>query len=71
MRVPLADVCPVRKAEIGELGVAERRSDPVHVARDARSVDEGQDLAAHFPASGREVLVRLNRRGLLDRVVEH
>src|SRR5204863_6932136 len=71
VRVPLADVSAIRKAEIGQLVVSDGDPDLVHVVRRAARVHEGQQVAAALLASICKVLIRLERRLLLLGIVEH
>jgi hypothetical protein len=70
VRVPLADVGAIRKAEVGQLLVSDRDPDLIHVVRSAVRVHEGEQIAALFLASSGKVLDRLDRRLLLLRIVE-
>ncbi len=68
--VVLAEESSVRKAEIGQLLVAERGADHVHVPRRAYGVDEGKDTRAARLAAGGEVLVGVYGRLLFVRIIE-
>src|SRR4030081_1366307 len=70
MRVGLAEKGSIREAQVGELRVAERGTDDVHVIGRARSVHEWKDPGASVQASGHEVLQGLDRGLLFLRVVE-
>ncbi len=60
----------IREPEISELFVVKRGADLVHVAGSARRVDKRQHLLTHLLATAHEILVGLDRRLLLLRIVE-